>query len=150
MQRLKEKHGLEKYCWSLELCEDTYQVARTLSRSPQAYTGHPPKQPSWHWYSGRVLDTDRVLAKALRVHAHATLKFKHQPNIELQELEFMGAKPCASRQGQKRTKDAGSVIRDGMQAFFYLQIKKTSTILQEGNVRPFEDYLVNSDWAMKL
>ena len=79
------------------------------------------------------------------MHEHDTLKFKHTTNPEWEELAFMGAKPCASWPGQRRTKEVGSVIRDGMLALFYLQIEKTSTMLQAGNVRQLQDHLVNSD-----
>ena len=150
MDFLKERHHLDKYCWAFELCEERYEHARSLSRSPEIGSEESPGK-STHWSESSGQELDKVDEEPLRVHAHACLRFGSVTTLRRDiELRFLDgfAVPAAAASARKRK--AGDFDLSGNAGFFYLQVAKTSGIVQGGNWHPFKNYLVNSDWAANL
>ena len=147
---LQQKHHLKSFCWAVELCDDTYRAASSLCRSPGAMQTHAPSPSGLHWSESQAEKCTELPGVPLRVHVHATLNFNDKRRVPLSDLQLFACSPHVTSQ-LRCTKNKGRAFwGDAWQAFFYLQVRKSSTLVQGGNVRPFHDYLVNTNWVVNL
>ena len=144
-------HHLDKWCWALELCEERYEQARSRCRSPENCEDVSPGRSS-HW-SETSPELAALDEEPLRVHLHATLRFKHQV-VKRKDLHLAFqdafAVPAVACKQKKTPKDANFNELTGNAAFFYLQVTKISSIVSGANYLPFKHYVVNTDWVVNM
>ena len=157
VDKLNLHKRLDKFAWAVELCEDTYERRRRLSRPPsddRSEASSPEKSCPGRWSS--TSDELRMAPAEsdapLRVHVHASLRFRGTVTLTLaKDLAFL-RNPAVPTMGtgvsQKRR--AGDFNLSSNARFFYLQVEKTSCLYKGANWLPFRSYLVNADWAVNM
>lgn len=136
--------GFDDVAYSLELCHRTYELATKQGafeedeQASEKMTIRTEPSPS----PGRS-------PKPIRVHIHAFLRncFRPMQVYRPEILSFKGALPFKSHLEVGRTNRMGCKTAQGL---YYVQCPKKGMVRFGGTVLPFQDYLVNGDWALNL
>ena len=148
VEALTRIQHLHKFCGALELSSERYEMARCLSRSPDAPADGSPTT-NVHWQERDVLEIEDAEEQPLRIHAHACFRFYGRKRLTWEhDLKFMDSIPIASTAVSGRQRGKFELLGDA--AFHYLQVAKTSTIATAANHHPFSGHLVNSEWVVNL
>ena len=146
---VKQTSPLKHWAWSIELCTETYTQAQQLNGGEQPVYLSKASQDVCVDASTPSEPIAIPADKSLRLHVHLFVSFHHRHRIpKAANIALFDSTPLFfAVQGRR---NAGRLNLSGNGGFFYVQVRKKSTLRQGANTHPFTDYLVNPEWVMNL